>query len=294
MFVQVIKGRTNDAEGLHRQAERWDAEVRPGAIGHLGGTFGIADDGVFIVLARFEDEASARANSDRPEQQAWWEDTAHFIEGTPSFRESTDVTTLFEGGSDEAGFVQVMEGTVSDRAKAEAWETPEMLAALQVRKARPAGRSPGLVLRRIIRRGGVLHERGGRSQGRGLERLHRSAAGVHRAVRRAHVRRPPQSASDLTASFVTPAWTSGGRGVGNRNAERLAPDEDGPRSGSRGRRRPAPRRTGCPCSRGGRRVGRRPRDRSGRPPARRTGRSPGRAGCRTPLVRRHGGRQEPR
>ena len=135
MFVQVIKGRTNDAEGLHRQAERWDAEVRPGAIGHLGGTFGIADDGVFLVLARFEDEASARANSDRPEQQAWWEDTAHFIEGTPSFRESTDVTTLFEGGSDEAGFVQVMEGTVSDRAKAEAWETPEMLAAL--RSARP-------------------------------------------------------------------------------------------------------------------------------------------------------------
>jgi len=135
MFVQVIKGRTNDAEGMRRQAERWATKVRPGAIGHLGGTFGIADDGTFVVLARFEDEPSARANSDRPEQQAWWEDTVGFIDGTPSFRESTDVTTLFGGGSDDAGFVQVMEGTVQDRAKVEAWETPELLAALQ--SARP-------------------------------------------------------------------------------------------------------------------------------------------------------------
>ena len=135
MFVQVIKGRTNDAEGLQQQAERWAADVRPGAIGHLGGTFGIAEDGTFVVLARFEDEASARANSDRAEQRAWWEDVVRFIDGTPTFRESTDVTTLFGGGSDDAGFVQVMEGTVTDRAKAEAWETPELLAAL--RTARP-------------------------------------------------------------------------------------------------------------------------------------------------------------
>jgi hypothetical protein len=45
------------------------------------------------------------------------------------------VSTMFGGGSDDAGFVQVMEGTVKDRAKAEAWETPELLAWLQA--ARP-------------------------------------------------------------------------------------------------------------------------------------------------------------
>ena len=72
MFVQVIKGRTSDPEGLQRQAQRWISEVRPDAIGYLGGTFGVADDGTFVVLARFEDESSARANSERPEQQAWW------------------------------------------------------------------------------------------------------------------------------------------------------------------------------------------------------------------------------
>jgi hypothetical protein len=135
MFVQVIKGRTSDPEGMQRQAQRWISDVRPSAIGHLGGTFGIADDGTFVVLARFEDEQSARANSERPEQQSWWEETARFSDGEATLRESSDVTLLFGGGSDDAGFVQVMEGTVTDRAKVEAWETPERLEEL--RAARP-------------------------------------------------------------------------------------------------------------------------------------------------------------
>ena len=40
MFVQVIKGRTSDADGLRRQDERWRAELRSGAKGFLGSTFG--------------------------------------------------------------------------------------------------------------------------------------------------------------------------------------------------------------------------------------------------------------
>ena len=49
MFVQLITGRASDAEGLQRQTQRWATDVRPGAIGHLGGTFGIADDGRFVI-----------------------------------------------------------------------------------------------------------------------------------------------------------------------------------------------------------------------------------------------------
>ena len=135
MFVQVIKGRTKDAAALRARGEGWGEELRPGATGYLGGTFGIADDGTFFVIARFADEAAAQANSERPEQGAWFEETAKLFDGEPSFRESTDVSELFGGGSDDAGFVQVMEGTVSDRAKAEAFETPEMEAELHA--ARP-------------------------------------------------------------------------------------------------------------------------------------------------------------
>jgi hypothetical protein len=135
MFVQVIKGRTNNPAGLRRQLERWRDEIKPGAVGFEGSSVGIAQDGTFVAFARFTDAAAAKANSDRPEQNAWWETTVSYFEGEPSFRESTDISTLFEGGSNEASFVQVMEGTVKDRAKLEALETPEMLG--QLRAARP-------------------------------------------------------------------------------------------------------------------------------------------------------------
>jgi hypothetical protein len=135
MFVQVIKGKTNDPDGFIRQGERWQAELKPGAKGYLGGTSGVADDGTFVVIARFADEAAARANSDRSEQGAWWEETTKYVDGEANFRESSDISMLFDGGSDAAGFVQVMEGKVADRAKVEAAETPEMME--QLRQARP-------------------------------------------------------------------------------------------------------------------------------------------------------------
>jgi hypothetical protein len=132
MFVQVIKARTSDAAGVRRQCERWRDEVRPGAIGFLGTTAGVSDDGTFVALARFADVASARANSERPPQHAWWEQTVKLFESEPTFRESIDISTLLDGGSDDAGFVQVMEGVVSDRAKLEELETDELLEQLRV------------------------------------------------------------------------------------------------------------------------------------------------------------------
>jgi hypothetical protein len=135
MYVQVIKAKTSDPDGLRRHMDRWRDEVRPGAIGNLGGTAGITDDGTVVVFARFADKASAEANAQRPEQAAWYDEATKFFDGAPSFRESSDVDILLEGGSDDAGFVQVMEGTVTDRARAQALETPEMLE--QLRAARP-------------------------------------------------------------------------------------------------------------------------------------------------------------
>lgn len=135
MFVQVIKGFIDDSAELERQLERWRAEVQPGATGWLGTTGGVADDGTFIAVVRFADERAARANQERPEQHAWWQDFAKLFSGEPTFRESSETDTMLEGGSDRAGFVQVMEGSVTDRARAEAMMTPEMVE--QLRAARP-------------------------------------------------------------------------------------------------------------------------------------------------------------
>ena len=54
MFVQVIKGTTNDPAALRSRSDRWRDEVRPGATGFLGSTGGVTDDGTFILFARFD------------------------------------------------------------------------------------------------------------------------------------------------------------------------------------------------------------------------------------------------
>lgn len=117
MFIQVIQGRAGDAEGLRRQFDRWQQELRPGAQGYLGATGGVAPDGTAIILARFESEAAAQANSDRPEQGAWWNETAKYFDGEVTFRNCREVDTTLAGGSDDAGFVQVMQGRVRDKAR---------------------------------------------------------------------------------------------------------------------------------------------------------------------------------
>ncbi len=117
MFVQVIQGKAKDPAGLKKQWERWDQEIKPGATGYLGGTAGVTADGEFIALARFENEEAAKTNSDRPEQGSWWEETSQYIEN-PMFHDCTEVELSKGGGSDDAGFVQVMQGKVTDIAKA--------------------------------------------------------------------------------------------------------------------------------------------------------------------------------
>jgi hypothetical protein len=118
MFIQVIDGKTNDVEAMHRQLERWERDVKPGAIGYLGSTGGCTSTGDCIIVARFESRDAAMRNSARPEQSAWWEQTAKFFVGAPRFHDSEEVQVMSHGELDRAHFVQAMEGHVSDRMRA--------------------------------------------------------------------------------------------------------------------------------------------------------------------------------
>ena len=104
MFIQVIQGRAINPDGIRAAADRWKAELQPGAEGWLGSTSGVTDDGRFIAVVRFQSEELARRNSDRPEQGAWWNETAMHLDEV-SFHDSSRVHTYQGGGSDEAGFV---------------------------------------------------------------------------------------------------------------------------------------------------------------------------------------------
>ena len=133
MFVQVIRGQVTDPEQVHAALDRWSQQLAAGAPGWLGSTAGVTEDGRFVAAARFESEAAARRNSDRPEQGQWWTETSKLFTGEVMFRDSSDVTADVTGDPDTAGFVQVMQGRSSDpdRARELMAQDPDEWAAFR-------------------------------------------------------------------------------------------------------------------------------------------------------------------
>ena len=57
----------------------------------------------------------AETNSQPAEQGEWWAETAKCFDGDVRFTNSDDVDSFLAGGSNEAGFIQVMKGRGTDR-----------------------------------------------------------------------------------------------------------------------------------------------------------------------------------
>jgi hypothetical protein len=142
MFVQVIKGKTSNPQALDAALNNWVQDLAPGATGWLGSTSGVTEDGRAIAVVRFESEEDARRNSDRPEQDQWWSETAKLFDGEATFGDSTDVTVDVQGDPDQAGFVQIMQGRSNDPERARAlmdqdadkWRAlrPDMLGSVAI------------------------------------------------------------------------------------------------------------------------------------------------------------------
>jgi hypothetical protein len=131
MFAQVIQAKTSNPEGFRQMQEKWDKDVRPGAKGWVGMTGGVSPDGTLVICVRFESEEAATANSERPEQSAFFEEAKKNFDGEPTFVNSSD-TDVQGDPSDDAGFVQVMSYDVHDRTKLEELEAkviPELMKA---------------------------------------------------------------------------------------------------------------------------------------------------------------------
>ena len=72
------------------------------------------------------------ANSERAEQTAWAEGFSSLFDSAPEFRDYDDVVLLLDGGSDDAGFVQVIQGTLTDRSVIDVLNSdPESLRAMR-------------------------------------------------------------------------------------------------------------------------------------------------------------------
>jgi hypothetical protein len=133
MFIQVLQGRCTDADRLRKQMDLWDETIAGGADGFLGSTGGVTDDGTAVAVVRFESRAHAEANSARPEQDAWWRETATCFDGEPSFADYDDAVAWLGGGSNDAGFVQVMRGKAADADAFRAFSQQPMDGLSQMR-----------------------------------------------------------------------------------------------------------------------------------------------------------------
>ncbi len=137
MFAQVIQGRCKDASALWNRMEEWDRTLKPGAAGFLGSTSGVSEDGEFIAIARFESEEAAQRNSARAEQGEWWTETEKHFDGDVRFYDCTEVELTWGGGSDDAGFVQVIQGRLQDEDHKARWRRAEAEAEGWLRENRP-------------------------------------------------------------------------------------------------------------------------------------------------------------
>jgi hypothetical protein len=114
VFIQIIQGRCTRQQELHEHLDMWRNELGPAAEGWLGGTYGFTDDDMFMGIVRFESREAAMANSGKPEQDAWASRMMELFDGPVEFHDCDDVTLMMDGGSDDAGFVQVIRGKVED------------------------------------------------------------------------------------------------------------------------------------------------------------------------------------
>ena len=114
MFIQIIQGKVRDAGEMRRLSDEWRDQMGSTAQGWLGGTYGITDDNEFVGVVRFESREAAARNSTKPEQGEWWSRMEACFDGPASFHDCDDAVMFLDGGSDDAGFVQVIQGRVSD------------------------------------------------------------------------------------------------------------------------------------------------------------------------------------
>jgi hypothetical protein len=85
--------------------------------GWLGGTYGFTGDERFVGVVRFDSSTACRDSAAMADSAIWWAGADALFDSGCEIHESEDVSMMLDGGSDNAGFVQVMHGKVGDADK---------------------------------------------------------------------------------------------------------------------------------------------------------------------------------
>lgn len=133
MFIQIMQARCTRQDEMRQVIDEASAALADRA-GWLGGTFGFTDDDRFVGVVRFESEEACRELTGTEKAKAWFERARELCQDV-EMRETGDVTMMLEGGSDSAGFVQVMRGHIADPQRFRHLASDEMMTMLH--QARP-------------------------------------------------------------------------------------------------------------------------------------------------------------
>ena len=128
MFVEVVQGMATDPLKVHQLLDRWVIDVAPHAPGWHDTTAGVAADGRFIAMIRFDSTVAPIPGHDQ-----WRAETMALLNGDTSHAVYDRVVVLKEGAVGTAGFVQFVLGRVHDLAAAEAYlkDFDEIVAPLR-------------------------------------------------------------------------------------------------------------------------------------------------------------------
>jgi len=116
MFIQMVQGPCARRTEMRALVDSWCAGIAD-EHGWLGGTYGFTEDNRFVGIVRFTDSRACIDAAQRPEAAAFWADAIALLDGPVEIHQSDDVTLMFDGGSEDAGFVQVLTGKLRDPAQ---------------------------------------------------------------------------------------------------------------------------------------------------------------------------------
>jgi hypothetical protein len=103
MLIQVLGALVADREAVRERAHQ-AATAAPGLQWLTGG---LTDDGQFIAVARFQEGSPG----------AWWADLEACLAEPLVVRDSSDIEVILGDRTPDAGFLEVIEGHTSDRAR---------------------------------------------------------------------------------------------------------------------------------------------------------------------------------
>ena len=135
MFIQMVEGACTHEDDMRMLVDDWCDRMADES-GWLGGTYGFTDEGRFIGVVRYESREAYEKCCAADDAGMWWAAAEEIFDGMPEMHQSEDVMMMLDGGSDQAGFVQVMRGKVGNPEKLRRIMTDQDMTSM-LHQARP-------------------------------------------------------------------------------------------------------------------------------------------------------------